>query len=205
MTARSPAMASPAPPPIAAPLIAVTTGVSIFENTRWSCMVSSARAFATLGSFSPLNSARSAPAQNPGPAPVSTTQCIPSSASAVRSAARRSRVSAVSRALRFSGRLSVRMRTLPLSSMRRFIAVPRKKRGARSALGNVGVSSYGFQPGLVVHQANKKIEIDLHADEHEQHHHRCMQEVGNDERDQSDAQNEPYAQYRRSDKLENIG
>src|SRR3954470_3967595 len=89
-------------------------------------MVSSARSSDAFGSCISLNSARSAPAQNPGPAPVSTTQRTLSSPSAVRSASSSALVSAAFIALRFDGRLSVRTRIGPRSSIRRSVIEERR-------------------------------------------------------------------------------
>src|SRR5688500_1389448 len=101
---------------MAAPLIALTTGLDIFGRASCSCMASSARCSAAWGACGPLNSARSAPAQEPRPAPVRTIAPTPSSRSAAASASSNPCVSSLLSALRFSGRFSVMIRTAPRPS-----------------------------------------------------------------------------------------
>src|SRR5262245_4280793 len=114
----SAASAIPAPPPIAGPLIAVTTG--LVSRGKISCrrVVSSARrATSGLSAPSALNSARSAPAQNAEPAPVSRITLTASSTSAARRPSSNASVSALLRAFRFSGRFMVSVRTAARSSI----------------------------------------------------------------------------------------
>src|SRR5262249_49298361 len=119
MSATSPASASPAPPPIAAPLTAVTTGFVSCENVRCRFMVSSERrsTSAALSGVRSLNSLKSAPAQKARPAPVSTMLRTPASASAARRPSSSASLSAMLSALRFSGRFMVRTRTAPWFSI----------------------------------------------------------------------------------------
>src|SRR5580700_1987170 len=115
MMAMSPASASPAPPPIAAPLIAVTTGLVSCEKTPCNFAVISARRSTrgALADDSAANSDKSAPAQKAGPAPVSTIARTPAAPSASRNASNSASLSARFSALRFSGRFMVRKRTAP--------------------------------------------------------------------------------------------
>src|SRR5262245_1176911 len=119
MSAMSPASASPAPPPIAAPLIAVITGLVSRGKIPCRLIVSWARR-STSGWFAAarsLNSDRSAPAQKAGPAPVRTIACTPSSASAALRPSSRASLSALLSAFRFFGRFIVSVRTAPRSSI----------------------------------------------------------------------------------------
>jgi hypothetical protein len=119
MMAMSPASARPAPPPIAAPLMAVTTGLVSCEKTPCNFAVMSARRStrAALADDSAANSDKSAPAQKAGPAPVNTIARTFASLSASRNASNNASLSARLSALRFSGRFMVRMRTAPSSSI----------------------------------------------------------------------------------------
>jgi hypothetical protein len=119
MTRRSQASASSIAPPMHAPWMAQIVGFVIssarFQASRHSRR--NARRFSAPAASS-LSAARSIPEENMGPSPRSTTHWTAGSSAATRRVCPTSRTSAPSNALRFSGRLRNRWRTVPRSSVR---------------------------------------------------------------------------------------
>ncbi|MDT4874510.1 hypothetical protein FQZ97_1098160 [compost metagenome] len=120
--AMSQVMASEAPAPAATPFTAAITGMRSDWMRRavglkaWSITGPGSARFTRSGPGSKSNSARSAPAQKPRPAPVSTSARTSGLASARSSAAHRSWCIWRVKLLRASGRFRVIRATAPRSS-----------------------------------------------------------------------------------------
>jgi hypothetical protein len=123
-TRKSQASASSKPPVTAAPLIAPMTGFVIVQSTVKGLTIGWSRLPTRFAAVLP-SSRRSRPAQNAGSVPVRITTSTSSSASASASAPADSRWSALSSALRTSGRLSVRVRTRSAVSTKTMSVTPR--------------------------------------------------------------------------------
>src|SRR3954464_15535669 len=107
------------PPPMQCPRIAATVGCGKARSAAWAARLSRRTSGIGASGSGPLSrSAMSAPAQNDGPAPVTTSARTPaSSASPESSSGRAAHMPAVI-ALRFSGRSMVRTATAPSRSTR---------------------------------------------------------------------------------------
>src|SRR3954451_2839192 len=116
---RSQEAASSTPPPMQCPRIAATVGCGKDRSAAWAARLSRrTSAIGSSGSGPLSRSAMSAPAQNDGPAPVTTSaRTVASSASPVSRSGRAAHMPAVI-ALRFSGRSMVRTATAPSRSTR---------------------------------------------------------------------------------------
>ena len=157
-TARSQLATSWHPAAVATPATCAITG----RRRRVSCIITleqrAKRRSRNSGSSLERTSRRSCPAQNAGPAPVSTTTCTVGSASTSSSRAASASSMGSDRALRAAGRFSVSVATWSrserstsgwsrLSPMVRPYRAARSRRGRRGSTGKAGRQRSGDGPG----------------------------------------------------------